>query len=393
MAMAVQQNRRGGRLGAIMQTAANVGAYIAGRAASGAVRGAGNRANSAAQRYFQGDVNQPVTARTVQSLRPLRAVNRRGAGRNTGAAMTTERGSCKLADITTVATTGTGRAIVSLPLILDLLGGRLFAMSKLYSRWKFVSAMLRYVPSVSSTTDGGIVVFYTQENDDSYAVDEAVGSQAASSAIDNMEFAVREKASMRLHLPSQLLYTSFSGKEMEWHSAGVINVVNNGGFVASAKTYGSLYLDFVVQFQQPSAPYDPWSPLHWLGTASGTSGSIFNWSTVAFYPDVGKAWYTNAVGQIESGGKIYLPPYSSAEVHVSGGSGGTSLLTITPENSLVTVPTGGISDQAADNTLKRTEARVTNSNPRVAWFTVNNASAAPFTNVAISAALVPYQPI
>jgi hypothetical protein len=398
MALAVNQNRGGGRLAAIARTAANAGAYVAARYASGAVQGAGKRAYSAGQRYFQGDVNQPITAKTVQRLATMRPVTRRNMGRNAGV-VSTEQGSCKLADITIDANSGTGRAIVSLPLMLSLLGGRLYEMSKLFSRWRFLKAVLRYVPSVSSATDGGMVVFYTQEPDDTYKANEIVGSQTASSARDNMELSVREKANMVLHLPSQELYTTFSGHELAWHSAGVVNVVNNGAMVTGAgttKTYGSLYLDFVVKFTQPSAPFDPWSSIH-IGpiTPSGTGlsavGSVFNWlNDMKTSPDVGASWYTSPDGQVHGDGLLYLPPYSTCCISGSGANAAATAMTFIFQDTAIAILGGGVS--VADATDFRFALRITNMNPYVAWFYVNNPNATAISAVNLVASLIPYTP-
>jgi hypothetical protein len=243
-----------------------------------------------------------------------------------GAVGITERGTTKIADVRTNATTElneSGCALLSFPLEVSSIGGRLFQMSKLYSRWKFLSAILRFVPSVSSNTDGGLVVYYTQEPDDIYQAGEAVGAANASSAIDNIEFSVREKANIGLHLNPQLLYTTPSVSEASWHSAGVVNVISNGA-LANSKVYGSLYIDFVAIFQQPCAPFDVYSPLVTLpgkrptgtgATGPGVSGgNIFAWSSDA--PDhtaaSGNMWLMDPnTGKNNLLGRIYIPPNSS----------------------------------------------------------------------------------
>lgn len=299
-------------------------AAAGGQRAREALNEIGRRGYNAVNRYFQGDVNQPKSSRTVQQvavIRPGRGMRARARGVRNAGVTHPESGTLKIGDVATTATAAdcaSGKCIVSFPLQVETIGGRLFAMSKLYSRWRLDKAVLRYVPSVSSATDGGLVAYYTQEPDDTYTVGEAVGAQNAASAVDNMEFAVREKASIPLHLNPTLLYTTPSSSERTWHSAGVINVISNGSLTTS-KTYGSLYLDFTATFSQPTAPFDVYAPLLYysgIGSPAGTgsrgvaSGPLFDFSADAALvaPESGKQWLidptTNAVpasGAVHSG--------------------------------------------------------------------------------------------
>lgn len=312
--------------GAIARTAAAVGAYMAGQAARGAIKGTGNSIAQKVQRYFQGDPNQPATAKTVQRMVTMRPGTRRPRGTRGGQTIS-EHGTCKLADVKTSATTAfnaSGCSILSLPIRPELIGGRFYAMSKLYSRWRFTRAVLRFVPSVGSTTDGGLVVYYTQEPDDVYLPGESVGAGAASSALDNMEFSVREKASMSLHLNPQPLFTTPSTVEHAWHTAGVVNVISNGA-LADSKVYGSLYLDCSVDFSQPCAPFDVYRPATMTNitphgpAVSGTAGALFDWSSD--FPlldrDSGDMWFRNPDTGALGTSDLWLPPRSRANVMVT----------------------------------------------------------------------------
>lgn len=322
--------------------ASNVGAYA--RSAAKAVRllrdyaPLAQKAGGAVGRYFRGDVNQPKSANTTQQtrvMRPVRVGSRPRRGQSRGAASIVESGSLKLCDVTTSSTAAyivSGAAVGSMPLRCDTIGGRLYEMSKLYSRWKFTRAVLRYVPAVSSATDGSLVIYYSQEPDDVYAVGESVGAGNATSAIDNMEFSVREKMNMPLHLNPQLLFTTQNNAEQAWHCAGVVNIISNGALVVS-KTYGSIYIDFDVQFTQPCAPFDIFSPLHFTGGVgplphgAGAIGPglihepIFQWTTDAslfFDKDAGPQWLIDpATDKLSFDGKIWLPPYSSVALNVT----------------------------------------------------------------------------
>lgn len=358
--------------------------YIAGAGVRGAVRGAANRAYREGSRYFQGDVNQPTTARTVQTVLPMRPVRRRAARIRGGDDSIVEKGTMKVMDVsTTTAANASGRAVACFPLTVDSIGGRLFAMSKLYARWKLQKAVLRYVPSVSSNTDGGLVVYYTQDPDDTYLVGEAVGAANASSAVDNIEFSVREKASLALHVNKTLLFTTPASSEVHWHSAGVINVISNGSLVNN-KTYGSIYLDFVASFTQATAPYDVYAPMY-LRTAAGlhgagaigpgTAGSkLFTWSSdaAALDPSTGTQWLIDPnTGQVNIFGKIYLPSTSSAtfDIVVVDLAGASDTITILPDAGVGFQ--AGISDNwtSTDQKLKTYHAIISNNNPFVAGFT------------------------
>jgi hypothetical protein len=382
-------------------------AYLAGSAARGAIQGAGKNVQQRMSRYFNGDVNQPATAKTVQQLRVMREVNNigsYGSGRpgrqyaaRGGNAVVVELGSCKVADIQTtgVGIIGSGRSLLSFPLQVDTIGGRLFAMSKLYSRWKFERCILRYVPAVSSATDGGIVMYYTQEIDDVYTVGEAVGTDAAASAIDNMEFSVREKANMGLHLGPQLLYTTPSNREAAWHSAGVINVVS-GGSLAPTKVYGALYMDFSVRFEQPCAPFDVYSTINVsdriLPTGTGSTGTlngpVFAWSTDALLlnSSSGTQWLIDPLtGGNNLFGKIYMAPNSSCYV--------TLLLTDTsltvwvpavPRDPGVIVSGVEVSSRSSDSSNKYLNCTYTNTNAFAAGFTIR----VPLAGANIQSALI-----
>lgn len=359
----------------------NGGAYI--RSAAKAIKAlrdygpmvqkAGNQIN----RYFRGDVNQPRSANTTQQVRVMRPVRAARQRRSPGGAATViEKGSLKLADVTTSAIAGfvtSGSAIQSLPLQLEFIGGRLFAMSKLYSRWKFISAILRYVPAVSSATDGALVIYYTQEPDDTYVVGESVGAGNATSAIDNMEFSVREKMSMPLHLNPQLLYTTPSGAEKSWHSAGVVNIVSNGALTTS-KTYGSIYMDFVVEFMQPCAPFDPYAPLFdnnaataptGPGATGTANGAVFNWTIDNLYKfnkASGPNWQIDPItGNLDAAGKIWLPPYSGVSfmLNVTDTAAVAANLALTMTTGLAVAGTQLIGRDAA-NTYKWYYATIVN---------------------------------
>jgi hypothetical protein len=371
-----------------IQVAKMAAAYLAGSAARGAVQGAGKNVQQRVSRYFNGDVNQPATARTVQQLRVMREVGGSGplrAGRNRqyavrgGNAVVIELGSCKVADLTTgsvLANIGSGRSLLSFPLQVETIGGRLFAMSKLYARWRFLKCVLRYVPAVSSATDGGLVIYYTQEVDDVYTVAEAVGTDAASSAIDNMEFSVREKANMALHLGPQLLYTTPSSSETAWHSAGVINVVS-GGSLAISKTYGALYMDFEVRFEQPCAPFDVYAPINVsdsiVPTGSGSTGTlngpIFAWSTdnLLLSSDSGSQWLVDPItGKVNLNGKIYLAPNSSMVVSLILRSNAVAFQIATVLDPGVVVAGIEVTGSSPDNIVHYSYATFTNTNPFVA---------------------------
>jgi len=383
--MLAQQNpnRRANR---VALAAAGMAGRVAGSAVRGAVNGLALRARNAAQRYFQGDVNQPATARTVQQVVQMRPVGARSRRRRAaGAVSVTEKGSLKLADITTSATAAnitSGRAISSLPLQVETIGGRLFAMSKLYSRWRFISAILRYVPAVSSATDGGLVLFYTQEPDDVYVVGEPVGAGAAASAVDNMEFSVREKANMSLHLNPTLLYTTPGSSEQTWHSAGVVNVISNGS-LATSKTYGSLYMDFVVMFTQPCAPFDVYAPLTFYGTPSGTGGNIFNWlaDKATLTSDSGQQWIKEpSTGGYTQYSKFYLPPMSSVSISLWIADAGGTAVTIGPVSDAGVTNPLAHATSSTDNKIHAYHGIFTNTNPAVAGFQiVYSAGTAPGT--------------
>lgn len=383
-----------------LATAAMVGAGLAGNAARGAYQAAAERVKNAAYRYFKGDVNQPPTAKTAMQLVPMRPTRRRAAR---GAGMSiVEKGSLKLAEVSTPATTVTGTAIGSFPLTVDVIGGRLFAMSKLYSRWKFTQATLRYVPAVSSSTDGSIVVFYVQEPDDVYAVGESVGAGNAASALDNMELSVREKMSMTLHLPKQDLYTTPSYAEQSWHSAGVVNVINNGSLVGS-KTYGSLYLDFVVTFSQPCAPFDVFSPLHGSfqpngsGSAGTLNGPIFAWSQDAplVSKDSGQHWLIDpATGRVNLNGRIYIPPMSSIVVDLvaSDGNAANGAISWEFDPAIVSIAGENTGVVSTDKTVKTWHTYFSNIGSKIGWVTpIIAVAGASITNVRLSCSVVPYR--
>jgi hypothetical protein len=403
----IVRNQRARALAGATGLATAAARYIAKKAINGGVNGLATRAYNAAQRYARGDVSQPRTALTAQQLQPIRASGRRFArGRfaTSGSASVIERGSLKLADVSTVAGNSTGACISSIPLLCETIGGRLFAMSKLYSRWKFDSAILRYVPAVSSSTDGSLVVFYTQEPDDSYNVNEPVGSQNATSAIDNMEFSVREKMSMKLHVNPQLLYTTPSTLEKSWHSGGVVNVINNGALVVS-KTYGSLYMDFVVTFTQPCAPFDPYSPLYtklgFLPSGSGATGpgvaggALLRWSVDAngLGPASGPQWLIDpATGVNGLYGKIFLPPYSSAFVVLSlVDSAGIASSGISPVWDSGVSSFGQSTVMSTDHTGKWFSAVITNTNAYTAGFQLTaGALGYTVTSATMSVDAIPY---
>jgi hypothetical protein len=387
-----------------IQVAKMAAAYLAGSAARGAVQGAGRRLQSSVGRYFQGDVNQPATSKTVQQLRVMQESpgrrNRMYSSKG-GAASIVEVGSCKIADLTVstnAAFIGVGRSLLSYPLQVDNIGGRLFAMAKLYARWRFMRCVLRFVPSVSSATDGGLVIYYTQEIDDTYSVGEAVGTDAAASAIDNLEFSVREKANMSLHLGPQLLYTTPSNREAAWHSAGVINVVS-GGSLAVGKTYGTLYMDFEVRFEQPCAPFDVFAPVtvpNYIfvtgigaqSTGSGTVGTtdspLFNWPIDApkLTSSSGSQWLVDpATGGINLEGKIWLPPSSSCYISVVAHDTNTALnvLVVVKDVNVVVAGTE-LRDQSADRSWKWVNSTYTNTNAFPAGFVIKSGA----TGVAIT---------
>lgn len=394
----IQVNRRNGPLVAAARAAGQIAAYTATRALGGATRGVGNRVSNAARRYFQGDVNQPTSARTVQQTRPMRP-QRRGIGR--AGSVVSEVGSLKLADITTGASVGIGRCVMSLPLQMERIGGRIYELSKLYSRYRFTSMVLRYVPAVSSTTDGSIVLYYTQDPDDTYANQEPVGANNAVSAIDNLEFSVREKANMRLHVNPQLLYTTPSPSERSWHSSGVINVIDNGALVVN-KTYGSLYADFSVRFEQPCAPFDVFSPLFNkdalfapTGTGAGGAalGNLFRWSTdlAELDPSCGHYWTRDPItGDVNVNGLLYMPPYTTVVMTlwgqtdaVTGGynvdlAGGSVLLY-------------GASWQSVDFTAKSATYVFTNPSANVASLRVNPSVGFVTTKIGLTVTLVPFR--
>jgi len=290
----------------------------------------------------------------------------------------TEAGSVKLCDVATPAAGGTqpGRSITSVPLRLDYMGGRLAELGKLYGRWKFGSAVLRYVPAVSSNTDGSLVVFYSQDSDETYTTNEAVGAANAASAVDNMEFSVREKMNMKLHLPGQLLFTTSTYAEKTWHTAGVVNVVSNGALVNS-KVYGSLYLDFTVILSQPCAPFDVRAPLvvvsdpvfpSGLGARGTTNSPLIDWvgdaaRMLSFY---GHSWITDPnSGQVSTDGRIYVPPGVSVALSFSAldtGASGVGIGVGVSDPLLVVMSTGN-SNQSTDKTLKEYNALLSNTSP------------------------------
>lgn len=406
--LAVGNRRQGGRLGAIARTAAQAGAYIAARAASGAVQGAGQRAYAAGQRYFQGDVNQPASAKTVQTVVPLRQISRaRGrSGRRGGSASITEGGTMKIADIAVSNNAGygdSGKSLLSFPLQVENIGGRLFEISKLYSRWKLVKAVLRYVPSVSSATDGGLVIYYTQEPDDTYELGEAVGAGNASSAIDNIEFSVREKANLSLHVPSQQLFCTPSPTEKSWHCAGIINVVSNGSLTLG-KTYGSLYMDFVANFAQPCAPYDVFSPMSCnasIMTPSGpgslgqANGSIFYWTSDAskLIKTSGSYWTMDRTGRLAPDGTIYMPPLSSVLVCAYFVDANTvaGMIKINGDTGVNSIASSQDFSRSTDKTVKTLHALMTNTNSYPAFFTIYADTAGmSITNASLALTIVPY---
>jgi hypothetical protein len=392
--LAPNHANNGGRLAAVARLGAQAAGYLAARAANGAIRGASKRLHDGAYRYFKGDVSQPITSRTAQQLSVMRPVLRRyGRVRQQGnSASVTEKGSLKLGDVLTPAGTLTSEALMSLPMTCERIGGRLFAMSKLYSRWKFTSAILRYVPAVSSATDGSIVVFYSQDPDDFYATREVVGAANATAAIDNMECSVREKMNMKLHLPSTQLYTVPSQAEKTWHSAGVVTIVNNGALTTN-KVYGSLYLDFVVTFSQPCAPFDPYSPIFSraavvpTGTGSGSyssavdgvvNGPLFNWvnDVAKMESNAGEAWFIDPdTGRPNTYGAIVIPPFSSCY----------AVLVFRQHAGAVNVPTidgtgidvnayavsGFVSFATSDNTVGYWAGALSNTGPKPVRFGFN----------------------
>jgi len=333
-----------------------------------------------------------------------------------GGATITEAGSLKLADVVTSSTpthSASGKSLASLPLQTDTIGGRLYAMSKLYSRWKFLSATLRYVPAVSSATDGSLVVFYSQDPDETYEIGETVGSNNAASAIDNMEFSVREKMNMTLHLPTTVLYcTPNGGAEKSWHVAGVVNVVSNGALVAS-KTYGSLYLDFRVVFSQPCAPFDPNSPIPSyyvasLFTGAGASGPgapaspLFNWQLDAPKLDAsyGPNWLIDpTTGHINTQGRLYVPPMSAVSICLilnDTAAVAGDLIMITSSTQFITF-FGGASmfGHSADWGAKWIRGVVSNSGSVPGWFCPTSNVGAPGTGIvsaggSVTCSIVPF---
>lgn len=353
------------------------------------------------RKYFNGDVNQPASASTVQRAATIRPVRARNPRRADGSRIV-EKGTVKLGDIVTSATAAditVNKSVFSKPLELLTLGGRLHAMGTLYSRWKFIRAVLRYVPVVGSTTDGGLTAFYSQDPDEYYDAAEVVDSP--SSNIDNMEFCVREKASMQLHLPTTLLYAAQGQGDKTWHSAGVVNVCSSGSLAVS-KAYGALWIDFVIEFDQPCNPFDPYGPAFRTAStqmapsgsaASGTPGPIFNFvndfSKLA--ADSGRAWFQAPyTGGFIPGGAINIPAYSTVYVQCSINDTAAVAADITVAVSAGVVASGGAFYHSTDWTEKNVFATYTNTS--AGWGTVTlNAGACTIPTATICVARLPYR--
>lgn len=371
---------------AILGTALGVGANLARNALVGAVQGAGRRVRNGARNFVaggpNGDVSQPSTARTVQQVtvvRPARA--RRGLGQGP---TQVESGTVKITDVAAVAASvPTGCALLSVPLTPTVLGGRLFALSTIYSRWKILNARLRFVPCVSSATDGGLVIYYTQEPDDTYSVGEIVGASNAASAQDNVELSVREKAAIVLHPPSQELYTTpNAGSTDSWHCAGVVNVIS-GGSLTAGKTYGALYLDYTVAFKQPTAPYDVFAPAYVLAgknmAGSGAAGpgasggALWDWSydLSDFDLSSGRGFFMDpATKQFDTFGRIHVPPFTSVHIllEMTDTAGVAANIADVRSGGIVYCASSVGAARSSDNTFKSYDATYTNPSANDANF-------------------------
>jgi len=141
-------------------------------------------------------------------------------------------------------------------------GTRLTQLSQLYERYRFTSFRLRYVPAVPTSIACQLLVYLdTDPSDDPSASPTAetlIRQATAHTGSQQWNFNVPKLISLPMRADKQLYYTGDTKLNPRFNMqarAYVIQVTDpvnyNGEPIASALQSGSLYIDWVCQFQTP----------------------------------------------------------------------------------------------------------------------------------------------